>query len=101
MGVDPNITRLTSEVESLKRIMSVNIDLLMGRGHDLSSMVERSDDLLMESKIFSKRGKRLKRVMMKKAFVYKMVIVGFFLVTIYLMIASICGFNLTCSSSGS
>ena len=85
-GVDPNTAKLTSEIESLKTIMGNNIDLLMNRGNELDRIVERSDDLLIESKVFSKRGKRLKKVMRRKAMCYKMVIVGFFLVTIYLMI---------------
>lgn len=100
-GVDPNTAKLTSEIESLKKIMGNNIELLMNRGNELEKIVERSDDLLIESKVFSKRGKRLKKVMRRKAMCYKMVIVGFFLVTIYLMIAKICGFDLTCASSDS
>lgn len=100
-GVDPNTAKLTSEMESLKRIMGNNIELLMNRGDELDKIVERSDDLLIESKVFSKRGKRLKKVMKRKAMLYKMVIVVFFLVTIYFMIAKICGFDLTCASSDS
>lgn len=90
-------SHLNAKVESLKKIMGTNIDLMMRSETNIEDLVETTDDLLEESKIFKKNGRRLKGVMKRKERFYKLILVGFALLTIYLMVVTICGFDMTCT----
>ena len=76
--------------------MEVNIDIIMKNEKNLTAMIDTTDDLLDESMVFKKRGKKLKKVMKRRTLMYKLILVGFGLLTIYLLIVQICGFDLTC-----
>lgn len=96
LGHDTKASQLNTEVESLKNIMGVNIDIMMKNEKSITDMMETTDDLLDESMVFKKRGKKLKKVMKRRTLMYKLILVGFGLLTIYLLIVQICGFDLTC-----
>ena len=96
---DPQINRLNAEIESIKNTMDINLDLLTRREMRMEHLLEASDDLLEDSQVFNKRSTALKRVMKKKSFYYKLILVGFALFTIYLMMVKLCGFKLSCQAS--
>ena len=90
--------KLNADVESIKKTMDINLDLLVRRGVRMETLMEKSDDLMIESQVFNKRSLALKRVMKKKALYYKIILVGFGIITIYLMMVKLCGFNLSCQA---
>jgi hypothetical protein len=96
LGKDTRTAKLNAQVESIKTVLGMNIDLLMRREEHMRDLVDQSDDLLVDAKVFSKRGKKLKRAVKKKAWIYKMIIAGFAVLTIYLMMVKLCGFDLSC-----
>eukprot|EP01083_Nonionella_stella_P269707 912784_1 len=96
LGHGTKASQLNAEVESIRNIMEVNIDIIMKNEKNLTAMIDTTDDLLDESMVFKKRGKKLKKVMKRRTLMYKIILVGFGLLTIYLLIVQICGFDLTC-----
>ena len=100
-GKDTRTAQLRTEVESIKKVLGLNIDLIMKREDHLEDLMDTTDDLLVDSKVFAKRGKNLKRAMKKKASMYKLILVLFGLLTIYLMIVKLCGFDLSCQAEES
>lgn len=102
-GIDSDLkaSGLRAEVQSIKNILDINIDLLMRRGVVMENLIEQSEDLLVESQVFNKRSTKLKRAMKRKSFYYKMILVAFALLTIYLMMVKLCGFNLNCRADSS
>jgi hypothetical protein len=91
---------LNAEVESIKKVLGINIDLLMTREKHMRDLMHQSNDLLVDAKVFSKRGRKLKRAMKKREWVYKLILVMFGLLTLYLMMAKLCGFGLKCVAAG-
>jgi len=98
LGKDTRTSKLNAQVETIKNVLGVNIDLLMRREEHMRDLMDQTDDLLVDAKVFSKRGKKLKRAVKKKAWIYKMIIAGFAVLTIYLMMVKLCGFDLSCKS---
>jgi len=96
LGHDTKTSQLNTEVESIKNIMEMNIDIIMKNETSITAMINTTDDLLDESMVFKKRGNKLKRVMKRRTLMYKLILVGFGLLTIYLLFVQICGFDLTC-----
>jgi hypothetical protein len=96
LGKDTRTAKLNAQVESIKTVLGMNIDLLMRREEHMRDLVDQSDDLLVDAKVFSKRGKKLKRAVKRKAWIYKLIIAGFAVLTIYLMMVKLCGFDLSC-----
>jgi len=94
---DTQASNLNAEVESIKKIMGNNIHIMMRNEANFENLVETTDDLLEDSKVFTKRGRKLKKVMKKKAWCYKVILIGFAFLTIYLMAVTFCGFDLTCA----
>jgi len=99
LGTDPKTSQLTAEIETIKKTMDCNLEVLMRRGNALEEMVEFSDDLMIEGQVFNKRSTQLKRVMRTKVMRYKLILLGFVLLLIYLMLAKMCGFNLSCNAN--
>jgi Synaptobrevin/VAMP-like protein len=101
LGKDTKTAKLNAQVESIKTVLGMNIDLVMRREEHMRDLVDQSDDLLVDAKVFSKRGKKLKRAVKKKAWIYKLIIAGFAVLTIYLMMVKLCGFDLSCEDDSS
>mmetsp|Transcript_22506 Transcript_22506/g.33350 ORF Transcript_22506/g.33350 Transcript_22506/m.33350 type:complete len:315 (+) Transcript_22506:127-1071(+) len=100
MGKDTHTSKLNAEVESIKKVLGVNIDLLMMREGYMNDLMDQTDDLLVDAKVFNKRGQKLKKAVKRKAWVYKLILVMFGLLTIYLMMVKLCGFDLSCRAQG-
>lgn len=95
------VKEMTSRVESLKETLDENITLLLKRDVYIDNLIEQSNDLMIESKVFSKQSDKLKKVMRKKTRLYKMVLVAFGVFLFYFMLSAICDFDLSeCRPSG-
>lgn len=90
---DPNVAALKAQVESLKDTMGDNIVLAMSREHKLERLIQKSDEMEMRSKVFTKRAKTAKRTLLKKKFVCKILMVIFMGLLIYFFFAMICGLD--------
>ena len=93
---DSTLTKLNSEVESIKKVLGSSYDLLIRNQETLHSLVEKSDDLLFDAEVFSKSGRKIKKAMKKKNTVYKIVLIVFGMLLVYLMMVKLCGFDLSC-----
>ena len=89
------VKEMTSRVETLKGALDENIKLLLKRDTYIDNLVEQSNDLMIESKVFSKQGDKLKKVMRKKTRLYRMILVAFGACLFYFMLSAMCGFDLS------
>jgi len=94
IGSDKKIIALEAQIDTLKGTMGQNISLILNRGDDLEQMLQQSDEMLEESKIFSKRSTTLKRNMMAKSIYYKVIVATFGFLVLYFIAASLCGFTM-------
>ena len=99
LNSDPEINKLNAEIQSIKGTMDTNLELLMRRGVRMEDLLETTEELLEDTQVFNKNSTKLKRVMKKKALYYKLVLVGFAAMIIYLMMVKLCGFDLSCEAS--
>jgi hypothetical protein len=90
---DPKVLELKAQVESLKTTMGDNIVLAMSREHKLERLIQRSEEMTERSKVFTKRAKTTRRILLKKKFVCKILMVIFIGVLIYFFFAMICSFD--------
>lgn len=97
-GNDKQAVKLNAQVESIRKVLNLNINLMIQRGDALENLIHQSEDLLEDAQIFRKSGKKLKRAVKKKALFYKLILVGFGLLLIYLMMVKLCGFDLSCEA---
>lgn len=95
LAKDHHTSKLSADVDNLKSIMDENIQLIMKRGETMERIIKQSEELLDETKVFQKRGQQLKRVMKKKTKIYKSILIGFCVLFIYLIFASICSFDMS------
>ena len=95
---DRQTLQLQSDVENIKNTIDLNIDLLMRRAGNLEDLIDQSDELLRESQAFNAKTNELKWVIRKKVWRYKIILLVFAILVLYLMLSKICGFNLSCNS---
>ena len=77
-GRNSTLTKLNSEVESIKKVLGSSYDLLIRNQETLHSLVEKSDDLLFDAEVFSKSGRKIiKKAMKKKDKFFKIVLIVF------------------------
>ncbi len=95
---DKQAMQLQSDVENIKNTIDMNIELLMERSVKLEDLMEQSDELLMESQAFNEKSNQLKKVMRRKVWRYKLILITFAVLTLYLMMVKMCGFDLSCES---
>lgn len=90
-------------VDDVKDILGKNITLVMERGESLDDLVEKSEDLLQDVQVFSKRSSQLKKKVQMEYYSYQCLAVGFVVLVFYLALGSLCGYGFQCvwSSDGS
>ena len=77
-GRNSTLTKLNSEVESIKKVLGSSYDLLIRNQETLHSLVEKSDDLLFDAEVCSKSGRNIiKKAMKKKDKFFKIVLIVF------------------------
>ena len=95
MRNENRVNEMTSRVVSLKDTLDDNIKLLLKRDEHIDNLVEQSNDLMIESKVFVKRSDTLKKVMRKKTRLYRMILIAFVVSLFYLMLSAVCDFDLS------
>lgn len=91
MQQDNKVAELHSEIDNLKLVMGQNINVMLNRGENLDQLVDQSEALEMETKVFRKRTDNLKKQMKSKSHIYTIILVFFVLVLCFAIAASICG----------
>lgn len=90
---ETKVEALKAQVESMKDVMGRNIQLQLDRGEQIDSLVEKSSQMMDDTKVFKKRSGQLKSQMRWRY--YKNSVVCMFLVVglIWLIASGICSFN--------
>ena len=96
-NIDPNagkahsVAALHAQVEDLKNVMGQNIYILLQRGENLESIVDRAGSLEQMANVFKKRTKRVHNEMKTKSIKYKLCIGFTVFMVCYIVGASFCG----------
>eukprot|EP00560_Eucampia_antarctica_P002044 CAMPEP_0197833276 /NCGR_PEP_ID=MMETSP1437-20131217/18471_1 /TAXON_ID=49252 ORGANISM="Eucampia antarctica, Strain CCMP1452" /NCGR_SAMPLE_ID=MMETSP1437 /ASSEMBLY_ACC=CAM_ASM_001096 /LENGTH=241 /DNA_ID=CAMNT_0043437241 /DNA_START=39 /DNA_END=761 /DNA_ORIENTATION=+ len=93
LGRTEKVAKLTAEIESLKVAMGHNIRFSLERGHNIEELIQTSDELLEEAKVFEKRSDDLRKSVKQKAQSHTMILIATCVFVIYIMSSTICGFN--------
>jgi len=83
-------------VDDVKDILGRNITLVMDRGESLQDLVQKSDDMLQDVQVFSKRSSQLKRRVQTEYYSYQCMAVAFVVLVLYLAVGSLCGYGFQC-----
>lgn len=94
LGQHEKVSKLTAEIESLKVVMGHNIRFALERGHNIEGLVETSDQLVEEARIFEKRSDDVRLSMKRKSQYHTLFIVAICVFGVYILAAIKCGFNL-------
>merc|ERR1711957_580999 len=93
------VVDLLSKVDDLKGVLGRNITLVLERDAKLVELVEKSEDMLQDTKVFTKRSAKLKRMTKRNYYSYYIIGVLFGVLVLYLFVADICGYTFeTCLS---
>lgn len=61
------VAGLNAQIEDLKNVMGQNIHLMLKRGENLDALIDKTEELQMDSKVFTKRATALKRQTVRKS----------------------------------
>ncbi|GAA5902708.1 hypothetical protein JCM6882_004047 [Rhodosporidiobolus microsporus] len=87
------------ELDATKQVMVKSIDAVLNRGERLEVLIDRTDEMSQQARAFRKRATVLRRKMWYKN-VKVLMATGFSaLFVLYLLMASVCGAGLHCTSS--
>eukprot|EP00527_Entomoneis_sp_CCMP2396_P005506 CAMPEP_0198144094 /NCGR_PEP_ID=MMETSP1443-20131203/12969_1 /TAXON_ID=186043 /ORGANISM="Entomoneis sp., Strain CCMP2396" /LENGTH=270 /DNA_ID=CAMNT_0043807437 /DNA_START=85 /DNA_END=897 /DNA_ORIENTATION=- len=96
---EAKVKKLESQLQDFKKVMGVNINLLMERGESLDSMVHRSEELEVEAQVFRKRSAIILRRTKKKYYKTVLIYVGLAALVIgvvaLLAMFRVCGIDLS------
>lgn len=95
-----NLNEYLHKVDDIKGILGKNITMILEREGTLDDLMNRSDQMLEDTKVFSKRSSKLKTRMRKEYYSYYIIAGVFGMLVLYLFIAGICGYKFDqCSAS--
>jgi hypothetical protein len=99
---DVQINALLAKVEDMKTVMGRNIALLLEREGKLDRLLDKSEQMKIESMVFKKRAKQVKRYYTNKSCEMWCLIFGTILVIIYTIVTARCGISMQrCVTTGS
>lgn len=94
------INHLLGKVDNLKGLLGHNINMVLERDAQLNEMVVQSEDMMHDSKVFTKRSSQLKKKMRIEYYWSQIIAVTFGILVVYLFFAHICGYTgVKCSSN--
>lgn len=93
LGQNEKVAKLTTEIESLKVAMGHNIRFSLIRGHNIEGLIETSDQLVEEAKVFEKRSEDLREAMKRQSQIRTAIIILICISVIYFLTAIKCGYN--------
>jgi len=87
------INHLLGKVDNLKGLLGHNITMVLERDQQLNDMVVRSEHMMHDSKVFTKRSSQLKKKMRIEYYWSQIIAVAFGILVVYLFFAHICGYT--------
>jgi vesicle-associated membrane protein 7 len=93
------VAEYIQRVDDVKDILGRNITLVMDRGESLDELMQKSDDMLQDVQVFSKRSSQLKRRVQAEYYSYQCLAVVFIVLVLYLAVGSLCGYGFQCLAS--
>mmetsp|Transcript_17802 Transcript_17802/g.42861 ORF Transcript_17802/g.42861 Transcript_17802/m.42861 type:complete len:301 (+) Transcript_17802:108-1010(+) len=92
---------LLNKVDDLKGVLGKNITMVLERETRLADLVVKSEDMLEDTKVFSRRSSRLKTKVRREYYSYHIIAFVFGVLVLYLFACSVCGYSFErCSSDG-
>ena len=88
---DEEINRLLTKVEDLKAVLGKNLTLLLEREEKLESLVQKSEQTRIDSMVFKKRTKQVRRQNFIQSNKLTIMIVVGALMLIYIIVTAKCG----------
>lgn len=90
------LTLIQNEINDTRDNVQNNISLIIDRGEKLDTLVDKSDNLNINSKIFNKQAKRLKRKMLIKNLKMTALLLFIIFLIIMIILFAACGMRLQC-----
>lgn len=87
------VVGMLSKVDDLKGVLGRNIRVILEREEKLVELVEKSEDMLEDTKVFTKRSTKLKRRTIPNYYPYYIIGCLFGVSVVYLFVAGICGYT--------
>lgn len=87
------INHLLGKVDNLKGLLGHNITMVLERDQQLNDMVVRSEHMMHDSKVFTKRSSQLKKKMRIEYYWSQIIAMAFGILVVYLFFAHICGYT--------
>jgi len=91
------LKQIRQGLDDVKEVMVENIDKVLQRAEAIESLVDKSDQLHVSSDSFKRSSKRLKQKTCMADLRTKFLCGTFVVVALYLFLAAICGFQLSCT----
>jgi len=97
---EDRVNELLNKVEDLKGVMGRTITMSLERDDKLADLLVQSEDMMEDTKVFSKRSSKLKTRVQRQDFTYYAIAFVFGSLVLYLFLGSVCGYTFEkCSSS--
>ena len=88
---EESVQKVMAKVQDLKEVMNRNINLLLERGENLDALLDKSDLLQEDAKVFKKKSRVMLRQQQRKYYVRIFIIVCIVAVLSFLASIGICG----------
>jgi len=79
LSQDHKVRALMAQVDDLRSILGRNVNLLIERETRIDTLVEKSEQTMIESQVFKKKSIKMKREERRKSIKMSILIGGFFL----------------------
>ena len=88
---EESVQKVMAKVQDLKVVMNRNVNLLLERGEQLDTLLDRSDLLKEDAKVFKKKSRVMVRQQKRKYYARVAVIVGIVAILSFVASIGICG----------
>ncbi|KAL7533214.1 hypothetical protein ACHAWF_004385 [Thalassiosira exigua] len=87
------VNNLLGKVDDLKGVLGKNIMVTLEREGKLAGLIEQSDEMLEDTKVFTKRSSRLRTKVKREYYSYYVIAFVFGLLVLYLFLGELCGYT--------
>ncbi|KAL7543372.1 hypothetical protein ACHAXR_012719 [Thalassiosira sp. AJA248-18] len=95
------VNDLLNRVDDLKGVLGKNITMVLEREERLAELVEKSDEMVEDTKVFTKRSSQLKTRVKRQNYSFYVIAFVFGALVLYLFLGEMCGYTFqNCSSGG-
>ena len=82
---------IRSSINSVKESMTENLDALMNRGEKIDTLVDKTEDLEENSRVFKSKSTELKRKTLYNKYKLQICICFLFIIAIFVLLSIFCG----------